>query len=409
MRVLLGLAALAGVVTGQQTVTLSSQGSPVAPQSVATVGTCGAYVFTYVSTTFTVPNSFIAPGTNANLVNSASTCVQGAAYTYTMPAKSTAMLFKVTTGPSVSQLQFKYFGYTGAGGFSTYFCDPCTTSTYTATTFSPTGTTGSCVQQPLAAPNYTCAQFTRLYLYSGLTVAGPNAFGIQVYDNNLENVATSFSMTVPAGAVTGDPQIVGMQGQDFQVHGMPDEIFNIVSYPTIQVNARFTYLESADCHDNFTACFAHPGTYISEEGFRLGKDKIRVTAGTFKSGLTVHVNGKKTKQNTDLKSGAVELVNHRRVVIHTDIMKFTVSNSDKFLNQEIELKDDKLVALGAERRQLKDNQRFHPEVPLHGLQGQTWRNVEYASGLEYEGSIMDYHVVDGNLYGTDFVFNQFQA
>jgi len=252
----------------------------------------------------------------------------------------------------------------------------------------------------------------RMYTYGSALapIANGDIFQFSLYASSSVTVTSiGFTFSVSTGSVTGDPQIVGMQGQDFQVHGMPDDIFNIVTYPTVQVNARFTYLESADCHDNFTACFAHPGTYISEEGFRLGKDKIRITAGSFKSGLTVHVNGKLTKHNTDLRTGAVELVNHRRVIIHTDIMKFSVSNSDKFLNQEIELKDDKLVALGAERRQLKDNQRFHPEVPLHGLQGQTWRNVEYASGLEYEGSIMDYHVVDGNLYGTDFVFNQFQT
>jgi hypothetical protein len=217
----------------------------------------------------------------------------------------------------------------------------------------------------------------------------------------------SFQILRATGVIIGDPQIVGMQGQDFQVHGMPDEIFNIVSYPSLQVNARFTYLEAAECHDNFTACFAHPGTYISEEGFRVGKDKIRVQAGSFKKGLTVTVNGKKTHKTVDLKHGAVEIVNHRRVVVHTEVMKITVSNSDKFMNQELELSDDKLVSLGASRRVMKDNERFHPEVPLHGLQGQTWRNVEYASGLEYEGSIMDYHVVDGNLFGTDFVFNQF--
>jgi len=118
---------------------------------------------------------------------------------------------------------------------------------------------------------------------------------------------------------------------------------------------------------------------------------------------------KKISSNVDLKHGAVQFVSHRRVVIHTNVMKITISNSDKFMNQELELSDDKLVALGSSRVSLKDNERFHPEVPLHGLQGQTWRNVEYASGLEYEGSIMDYHVVDGNLFGTDFVFNQFQA
>jgi hypothetical protein len=219
----------------------------------------------------------------------------------------------------------------------------------------------------------------------------------------------SFQILRAPTQIIGDPQIVGMQGQDFQVHGMPDEIFNIVTYPSVQINARFTYLETAECHDNFTACFAHPGTYISEEGFRVGKDKIRVQAGSFKKGLTVTVNGKKAHKTVDLKHGAVEIVNHRRVVVHTEIMKITVSNSDKFMNQELELSDDKLIALGATRTVLKDNERFHSEVPLHGLQGQTWRNVEYASGLEYEGSIMDYHVVDGNLFGTDFVFNQFQS
>jgi len=89
-------------------------------------------------------------------------------------------------------------------------------------------------------------------------------------------------------------------------------------------------------------------------------------------------------------------------------MDIQISNSDKFLNQETALLDQKLLALGSERRLLKDGQSYHSEVPLHGLQGQTWRNVEYPSGLEYEGSISDYHVTDGNLFGSSFVFNQFQ-
>jgi len=325
-------------------------------------------------------------------------------------------------------MQYRYVGTGGAG--QSYICDPCCASSsgYTGASGSLTScssTTGpnyngaGTVQNVGANGVYTgyfCAGWVRYYTYGQLVdsrQSGPgNQFSFQAYDNapQPDEASISFSITRSGPAViVGDPQILGMQGQDFQVHGMPDEIFNIVTYPTVQVNARFTYLESAECHDNYTACFAHPGTYISEEGFRIGRDKIRVTAGSFKKGLTVSVNGKKTKSNMDLKAGAVEIVNHRRVVVHTDVMRFIVTNSDKFLNQEIELKDDKLVALGAERRQLSDNERFHPEVPLHGLQGQTWRNVEYPSGLEYEGSIMDYHVVDGNLFGTDFVFNQFQS
>jgi len=89
-------------------------------------------------------------------------------------------------------------------------------------------------------------------------------------------------------------------------------------------------------------------------------------------------------------------------------MSIQISNSDKFLNQETSLFDTKLLALGQDRRVLQDGESFHSEVPLHGLQGQTWRNVEYPSGLEYEGSISDYHVTDGNLFGTAFVFNQYK-
>jgi len=126
-------------------------------------------------------------------------------------------------------------------------------------------------------------------------------------------------------------------------------------------------------------------------------------------GLTVSVNGARvSSKKTAVKLGSVEVVSHRRVVIKTPIMSISISNSDKFLNQETQLFDSKLLALGQERRVLGDGENFHSEVPLHGLQGQTWRNVEYPSGLDYEGSISDYHVTDGNLFGSAFVFNQFK-
>jgi len=117
---------------------------------------------------------------------------------------------------------------------------------------------------------------------------------------------------------------------------------------------------------------------------------------------------KKITSTTSVKAGSVEIVNHRRAVVNTKTFKITVTNSDKFMNQEMEMIEPELVVLGSKRVVLKDNQRLHPEVPVHGLQGQTWRNAEYPSGLEYEGSIMDYHVVSGNIYGTDFVFNQYK-
>jgi len=415
MRVLLGLAALAATVNAQASVSLSGSAtgaSAAAPQ----VGTTALTSISVRQSSSSGTAAVVTPVLGSGFINSLNWIVN-------VPNAISAVNFAFATNPYTGQMQYRWNPnypnpntvYPGNNlSTQSYTCDTCAGGTaISCNTATGPGAT------PSPSSGYACANLSRNFLFSGLvsstlTQQNINSFSVQLFDitSNPAPNSSSYSFQIirqQPTIIVGDPQIVGMQGQDFQVHGMPDEIFNIVSYPTVQVNARFTYLESAECHDNFTACFAHPGTYISEEGVRVGKDKIRIQAGSFKKGLTVTVNGKKAHKNIDLKHGAIEIVNHRRVVVHTEVMKITVSNSDKFLNQELELSDDKLIALGSSRSLLKDNERFHPEVPLHGLQGQTWRNVEYASGLEYEGSIMDYHVVDGNLFGTDFVFNQFQA
>jgi len=328
-----------------------------------------------------------------------------------VPYTATTLTFVFTTNNLVAQMEYRWFpNYNPGGGLpaATYTCDICTggnTATNCNTSVGP-GTSPS----PVAG--YPCSLLARTYTFSGL-VTGANSLSVQLFDRlqlPAPNVTSySFAISKNPPPIIGDPQIVGLQGQDFQVHGIPDEIFNLVTYPNLQVNARFVYLSSAECHDNFTACFAHPGTYIGEEGIRVGTDRVHVKAGSFKKGLTVSINGQRVNERENkLKLGSVQLVSHRRVVVNTPVMSLTVSNSDKFLNQEVQLHDNKLLSIGKSRRVLSDNEQFHTEVPLHGLQGQTWRNVEYPSGLDYEGSINDYHVVDGNLYGTDFMFNQFK-
>jgi len=417
MRVLLGLAALAASVNGQS-VALSGATSGQTPTASAIGTTALASINVYEQnlggTQATVtPGGYINTGSPVNSNN----------FAITVNYVVSQIVFQFVTNQYTAQIQHRWSpGYTSPAvtypgnslSAQSYTCDTCaggnpiTCSTATGPGASPSPTTG-----------FPCAFLTRVYTFSNLQPATPsnpnfyNSFAVQLFDRN-QNPApntTSYSFIIlrKPSPVIGDPQISGLQGQDFQVHGIPDEIFNMITYPNLQVNARFVYLSEGACHDNFTACFAHPGTYISEEGIRLGKDKVHVQAGSFKHGLTVSVNGKKiSEKKTSLKLGSVELINHRRVVVKTPIMSITISNSDKFLNQETHLFDRKLIALGSERKVLNDGESFHSEVPLHGLQGQTWRNVEYPSGLEYEGSISDYHVTSGNLYGSEFVFNQFK-
>jgi hypothetical protein len=415
MRVLIGLLAMAALANAQnQKLTLdTAAGSTAVPPPSS--GTTAA-------ATITVYQTSVAIGNQVQVTNLASGApAQAGTYSFSVANSVTQVIFTVLTTQYVAQLQHRW---TGNGGGQAYVCDP-TCCPACSVTQGPQSTA-------LSGNYYTgfpCASFLRTYTYgsnvagtgngqlnpgtpASLGASGANSFSVEVFDRQSpfpDAVSYSFTITRNPPPIIGDPQIYGLQGQDFQVHGIPDEIFNLVSYPNLQVNARFVYLSSAECHDNFTACFAHPGTYIGEEGIRVGNDKIHVKAGSFKKGLTVAVNGQKVATGKhSVKLGSVNVMSHRRVVVNTPIMTLTISNSDKFLNQETTLHDQKLLALGSERRVLADGESFHSEVPLHGLQGQTWRNVEYPSGLEYEGSINDYHVVDGNLYGTDFVFNQFK-
>jgi len=426
MRVLLGLTALSfAALANAQTMTLSipSGGVPVAATltdsngGTAPAATVNVYSGAVVGLANLLPAS--AFGGNGILGLNSGAVSTGSSWSITIANTINTLIWSFSINSISAQVQYRFNGCVDANtnlSSLSYLCDPCVnTGTFNAaltagssvacnTANGPVGTGGS---SPFTG--YNCALFTRQYTYAGLLV-GSSSFTVQIYGRVVNVVTTySFSITRQAVAVKGDPQISGLQGQDFQVHGIPDEIFNLVTYPNLQVNARFVYLSSAECHDNYTACFAHPGTYVGEEGIRLGNDKVHIKAGSFKKGLTVSVNGQRVNSGKhQVKLGSIDVVNHRRVVVNTPVVTLTISNSDKFLNQESQLHDKKLLTLGSERRVLADGEQFHPEVPLHGLQGQTWRNVEYPSGLEYEGSINDYHVVDGNLYGTEFVFNQFK-
>jgi hypothetical protein len=418
MRVLLGLAVvahLASIALGQAAQTLTPATVTGTPTSAAYISgdTAAATIYVYsvsggVNTQIPSSNFLSSSGyQGSSFINTGS--VQTGSVTnfaFNIPYTTSTLMWTFATNAYTAQIQYKYWV---SGAVSSVICDPCCTGCDVNNGPTGTGTTGSGVSA--SYNGWPCASFTRSYTYANLQT-GTNYLQVGLYDRNKnpgpDAISYSFVVTKTASPIVGDPQIYGLQGQDFQVHGIPDEIFNLVTYPNLQVNARFVYLSSAECHDNFTACFAHPGTYIGEEGIKLGNDKIHVKAGSYKQGLKVSVNGQRISGKHSVKLGSVNVMSHRRVVISTPIITLTISNSDKFLNQETTLHDNKLLSLGSERRVLNDGEQFHPEVPLHGLQGQTWRNVEYPSGLEYEGSINDYHVVDGNLFGSDFVFNQFK-
>jgi hypothetical protein len=246
------------------------------------------------------------------------------------------------------------------------------------------------------------------------------------------------------GAPThGDPQIGGFQGQSFQFHGLADEVFNLISTPSLQVNGRFVYLSSGKCDYNDTQCWSHPGTYIDQLGFSFSSHRVKVIAGPHRVGMHIDMDGEKLAKgnyqfNTNGSDVTIHFKNRGTVQINTQQFVFNIFNSDTFFNMEASMLDEVLLRIGSPKHTITDSSLCRKEealdesklqrsqikqvhnhgaveaaidkkyggtqVPLHGLIGQTWRNV-LVCGKHWVGSVTDYLASD--LFAQDYVFNFF--
>ena len=210
---------------------------------------------------------------------------------------------------------------------------------------------------------------------------------------------------------SGDPQLVGLLGQSYQVHGLDGGVYNFITHPSLQVNARFAFLggsvDEYTCPAH-TECWSHPGSYINSLGVaqRLGDRTVHVevhsgrAASGFSSvvadgrpmeiGQTVRFTSADGAETFELTANSSNLL-----TLNTPLFTFQLANSDRFLNY-----------------------RLHPRVPLaslstHGLLGQTWRKVERSRrgtpALPIEGHVDDYLVQSGQLFGSDHLFDLFAA
>ena len=109
----------------------------------------------------------------------------------------------------------------------------------------------------------------------------------------------------------------------------------------------------------------------------------------------------------------LHVVNAEVVRLHLDdLFDIEIVNSDYFFNMAIVCnRGDWLRAGRLQFHMPNDRMKQHspyPNIPLHGLLGQTWRNVKYANGHVYEGDIMDYAAEEKDIYFVDFMYNQYK-
>jgi hypothetical protein len=267
----------------------------------------------------------------------------------------------------------------------------------------------------LAAP----ACFGGDQIYPGFTgTPGPyNTTCVNGYSIRF-NCGAATAPPSSTSSALGDPQLHGLRGQSFQVHGVDGAVYALISAPSLQVNSRFSFLSAGVCppagqQDTVpTLCWSHPGSYMGSVSVQQVVDgqlqTVLVEAGAAARGfqnVTVSLMGKDGEQSvSSLATGQAELIApqlsvHRshsnRLSIRSSLFTLQLDNSDRFLNLQLTPR----VAL----RELERQQ-------VHGLLGHTWSTQQNTKGSikEVEGDVDDY-AIDGNqLTGSRFLYTRFQ-
>jgi len=235
---------------------------------------------------------------------------------------------------------------------------------------------------------------------------GPNRLAATLTCNCIQSYFISV-MRKPMSYTKGDPQFSGMLGQSFQVHGVPGEVYNIISDPLMQMNARFIFLDSGECPifdgKPAQACWTHPGTYLGEVGVKTSSgQRIHLQAGSASEGFkSVQVDGRELEMEEMIElSGAGEgafIVHNSTHLVEMQLSHFhlAIENSDQFVNYRLHVL----------------NWAGMKSSATHGLLGQTHRHPERSGKQvkEIDGMVEDYRIDGGDLFGDQFTFNKFIA
>jgi hypothetical protein len=212
---------------------------------------------------------------------------------------------------------------------------------------------------------------------------------------------------VSAQAV-GDPQFSGFLGQSYQVHGIPNSVYNVLSSPSIQLNSRFVFMsrgrnlksvlrrlasQNSSLALPVTASWTHPGNYLGESALKLRVNqeeyRVFVRPGKYENGFAVvSVNEKALKVGDRLELNAdclITFLNSHQLSIRTPSLLFTLTNADKFINIE----QAQYIPSAASA-----------QTALQGLLG--WSTVERTEKVP---EVESYLVGSEQLFGDDFPQN----
>jgi hypothetical protein len=213
----------------------------------------------------------------------------------------------------------------------------------------------------------------------------------------------------------GDPQFVGFLGQRYQVHGVSGEVYNLISDPSLSINAEFVFLSSGRCprytstdgvqvdQSMATNCFAHPGSYFGRLSFRTANGgRVLIESGGWHEGFSaVMADGREVGVGEEVQvEGGMQLIrtSSHTVVVSAGLYTMELENSDHFINLQ--------------RVSVNDWPRLTSVQRPHGLLGQSWRRwtkEEQRSNevAEVQGLIDDDKVEGRDMRGVEVVYTRF--
>ena len=215
------------------------------------------------------------------------------------------------------------------------------------------------------------------------------------FNSCTQNYTFIASAVTTANAV-GDPSFTGFRGQSYQVHGMDNTVYNVITDRFIQLNALFVFLTSGQCPivggQRLTNCWSHPGSYFGALALQTATGhRVHMEAGSAKEGLLLTVDDSPLTGTVTLPGLSVTRVNTHKAMIEAGLYRFTVENSDHFINLvEVDVTDWVLL---------------RKDVQSHGLLGQTWQSHKGKNAVE--GEVDDYAEGDNDLFGSKFLYNRF--
>jgi len=403
-------------------------GFPTATLDSVTVGLGGDGTDPIHHSTFSVLYTNPSASTIPNLLNQGNQRIR----IFTEPGAADAAL--TTTSPTLTHLAYTLFAVAPTVDGTAPEAAPTSTFTLTPANFQDE-CLNACVDYYVPTTftgtfNFASKTFTPVYSgWSTFLDEEWNYYVKTIHAYTVTSGITSSAVYTATGttkvdysytaAVVGDPQFAGFQGQQFQVHGIPEEHFNLVSTPDFFINSRFVYLSNGFCDYNETECFTHPGTYIDQLSFVMDGAVVKIVAGAHANGLSVSVNSQVLSAGHRVRlplsnTSFVHVINHREVVVSVDMFEFRILNSDLFLNMHAQLTDNSILTAGAKKVIVNESDpakvdrvlsTSYPEYLIHGLLGQTWRNVQFQHKRFIQGDATDYQVA--NLNSPNFVYTTY--